>query len=199
MGKYRDHREPRRRRHDDGPVSFPEHTSEPSYFQRPSAVTADAVNAEVMWFNAGKGFGFVKLLDGTEAYLPVRVLEASGTRDVCEGTRLKVTIEERPRGHQVTKVREISSQIAKTPSQVRLAEGVIAGTDARVECEGTVKWYDPQKGFGFIAPNKGEKDAFVHATALTRSGISELLEGQMVLVECGQGKKGLEVLSIRLV
>jgi cold shock protein len=45
---------------------------------------------------------------------------------------------------------------------------------------GTVKFYNGRKGFGFIAPDNGEKDIFVHATALERAGISELREGQKV-------------------
>ncbi|NGO55411.1 cold shock domain-containing protein [Mesorhizobium camelthorni] len=198
MGKYRDHREPRRHRHDDDPVSFSERASEPSYFQRPAIVAAHPVDAEILWFNASKGFGFVKLSDGTEAYLHIRVLEVAGSRAVSEGTRLKVTVEESPRGHQVVQVLEISDQIAKTPADTRRAGRDSASTDAQLKSQGTVKWYNPEKGFGFIAPDNGEKDVFVHATALTRSGLSVLVEGQKVLVECGQGKKGLEVRSIRL-
>jgi cold shock protein len=45
---------------------------------------------------------------------------------------------------------------------------------------GTVKFYNGQKGFGFIRPDHGEKDVFVHATALERAGISGLQEGQKV-------------------
>ena len=45
---------------------------------------------------------------------------------------------------------------------------------------GTVKFYNAQKGFGFIQPADGEKDVFVHATALERAGISGLSEGQQV-------------------
>ncbi len=45
---------------------------------------------------------------------------------------------------------------------------------------GTVKFYNDQKGFGFIQPDNGEKDVFVHATALERAGISGLREGQKV-------------------
>ena len=48
---------------------------------------------------------------------------------------------------------------------------------------GTVKWYNPQKGFGFIAPDEGGKDVFVHATALETSGISGLNDGQQVTFE----------------
>ncbi len=45
---------------------------------------------------------------------------------------------------------------------------------------GTVKFYNDQKGFGFIQPDSGEKDVFVHATALERAGIAGLHEGQKV-------------------
>jgi CspA family cold shock protein len=45
---------------------------------------------------------------------------------------------------------------------------------------GTVKFYNDQRGFGFIQPDNGEKDVFVHATALERSGIAGLREGQKV-------------------
>jgi len=45
---------------------------------------------------------------------------------------------------------------------------------------GTVKFYNAQKGFGFIQPSDGDKDVFVHATALERAGISGLSEGQQV-------------------
>jgi cold shock protein len=45
---------------------------------------------------------------------------------------------------------------------------------------GTVKWFNPEKGFGFIAPDDGGKDAFVHISAVERSGMSDLREGQKV-------------------
>lgn len=193
MGKYRDHREPRGHRHRDL-----EPASEPSYFQRLPPTSEEALDADVIWFNASKGFGFVKLSDGTEVYLHIRALEAAGSRGVSAGTRLKVTVEETSRGRQVAQVIEISNETAKTPSYTRPDERAIAGSHAQVETEGTVKWYNSEKGFGFISPANGERDIFVHATALSRAGISTLVEGQNVFVECGQGKKGLEVRSIRL-
>jgi CspA family cold shock protein len=48
---------------------------------------------------------------------------------------------------------------------------------------GTVKFYNDQKGFGFIQPDNGDKDVFVHATALERAGMSGLREGQKVTFE----------------
>lgn len=199
MGKHRDHREPRRRHfEDDTSHSFFERISEPGYFQRPAAPSTVSVDAEVLWFNASKGFGFVKLSDGTEAYLHIRVLEAAGSRDVSEGTRLKVAVEKGSRGQQVVQVLEINDPIAKAPAHKGRAGESIAGTTAQLESAGTVKWYNAEKGFGFIAPENGEKDVFVHATALARAGLRVLVEGQKVFIECGPGKKGPEVRSIRL-
>jgi len=71
-------------------------------------------------------------------------------------------------------------------------------TGAQPQIAGAVKWYDPEKGPGFIAPDTGENDFFVHATTLARAGIATLAEGQEVFVECRLGKKGLEVRGIRL-
>ena len=54
---------------------------------------------------------------------------------------------------------------------------------------GTVKFYTGQKGFGFIQPDDGQKDVFVHATALERAGIMNLHEGQKVWVEQSDGSQ----------
>ena len=55
---------------------------------------------------------------------------------------------------------------------------------------GTVKFYNATKGFGFITPADGTKDAFVHATALERAGISGLAEGQKVSYDLETGRDG---------
>ncbi len=55
---------------------------------------------------------------------------------------------------------------------------------------GTVKWFNPAKGFGFIAPSDGSKDAFVHISAVERAGLSGLKEGQKVNYELQPGQNG---------
>ena len=62
---------------------------------------------------------------------------------------------------------------------------------------GTVKFYNDQKGFGFIQPDSGGQDVFVHATALERAGIRGLREGQKVTFEKGQGPKGPRAENLR--
>ncbi|MEX0694905.1 MAG: cold-shock protein [Rhodospirillales bacterium] len=56
--------------------------------------------------------------------------------------------------------------------------------------KGTVKWFNPTKGFGFIEPEDGGKDAFVHISAVERAGLSTLNEGQKVTYDVQPGKDG---------
>ena len=55
---------------------------------------------------------------------------------------------------------------------------------------GTVKWFNTTKGYGFIAPDDGGKDAFVHITAVQRAGLQSLAEGQRVEYELQVGQNG---------
>ena len=55
---------------------------------------------------------------------------------------------------------------------------------------GTVKWFNPAKGFGFIEPEDGSKDAFVHISAVERAGLTSLNEGQKVSFELQAGQNG---------
>jgi CspA family cold shock protein len=57
---------------------------------------------------------------------------------------------------------------------------------------GTVKWFNATKGFGFIAPEGGTKDVFVHVTALERAGIRSLADGQSVTFELERDRNGRE-------
>lgn len=63
---------------------------------------------------------------------------------------------------------------------------------------GTVKWFDPQKGFGFIAPDNGGTDAFVHISAMERSGIRDLHEGQKLNFELVADPKNGKMAADRL-
>jgi cold shock protein len=55
---------------------------------------------------------------------------------------------------------------------------------------GTVKWFNPQKGFGFIQPQDGSKDVFVHISAVEQAGLSTLNDGQQVSFDLEQGRQG---------
>lgn len=66
------------------------------------------------------------------------------------------------------------------------------------EMSGTVKWYDPAKGFGFVSVNDGGKDVFVHRSALSRAGLESLAEGQQVVLGVVEGQKGREAQSVQV-
>lgn len=68
-------------------------------------------------------------------------------------------------------------------------QGIILST-------GTVKWFDAAKGFGFIAPEDGGKDVFVHHTAITGDGYKTLDEGQKVSFDIEQGQKGPAAVNV---
>jgi CspA family cold shock protein len=64
---------------------------------------------------------------------------------------------------------------------------------------GTVKWFNNAKGFGFIAPDDGSKDIFVHHTAIASSGFRSLAEGDKVEFETEQGAKGPQAKNVKRV
>ena len=135
----------------------------------------------------------------------IRQLEAAGHSSVPEGARVKVRIGQGQKGPEVTEVIEVdpsTAQVTSTPagrSAPRSSSQRQPGVGATTECVGSVKMYNANKGFGFVGPDGGGKDVFVHATTLERGGLSGLTEGQRVRMQIGQGQKGLEARSIKLV
>ena len=62
---------------------------------------------------------------------------------------------------------------------------------------GTVKWFNATKGFGFITPEEGGEDVFVHQSEIQMQGYRELIEGQRVEFETSRGQKGLQASAVR--
>jgi cold shock protein len=65
--------------------------------------------------------------------------------------------------------------------------------------QGTVKWFNASKGFGFIAPDDGGPDVFVHFSAIQGAGYRNLEEGQRVEFDVGPGRKGEQAENVRLI
>jgi CspA family cold shock protein len=197
---------PRRRGFDDDnfygnaptPTPFPSITINSS---------APDVQATVKWFNTEKGYGFAALADGSgDVFLHVNALQASGHQTVSPGATLTVRVGNGQKGRQIDQVVAVDESTAEQPGSrppqgargPRSSGGPRPPVDlsSASEMMGTVKWYNPEKGFGFITPQSGGKDVFVHATALERSGLPPLQEGQTVRIGVVQGAKGPEAASV---
>ena len=169
----------------------------PDFF-REDTLPGRRVEAKVKWFNATKGFGFVVLSDGSQdAFLPMAVLRRAGYEDVPEGAAITCEVSAGAKGPLVTSVLNVDSSTTTTSSGAR-------GSFDRVPrpattLEGTVKWFEPEKGYGFVSPDGGGKDVFIHITALRRSGLAALDPGQRVRVEVVDGKRGLEAERVTLI
>ena len=168
------------------------------------APSGPPVRGVVKWFNPEKGFGFVELSDGSgDAFLHGSVLAQSGINAVQPGETLEVRVGPGHKGPHVTEVLSVDSNTAvpraSQRSRFRAETSNGPSTDTAVEETGTVKWFNAERGYGFIALANGEKDVFVHVSALEKSGLTGLGEGQSVVVDVVQGRKGQEAARVRLI
>jgi cold shock protein len=210
MGKTGRDRGSRRRFDDDDAFGAREVRYEPprqSFRRTPredAAPSGPPVDATVKWFNDEKGFGFVELGDGSgDAFLHIGVLQNSGHDVVAPATKLRVQVGQGQKGRQVTAVLEVdaSGVDARQPSSRRAQvsskrERVDPSTASSIE--GTVKWFNADKGFGFAVAEDGDKDVFIHISVVEKAGIGVLAERQRVAMQVVKTPKGREAISLML-
>ena len=171
----------------------------PGFFRNEDPPSGRRVDAKVKWFNASKGFGFVTPADGTQdAFLPMATLRRAGFEDVSEGASLVCEIGEGAKGPLVVSVIDVDLTTAVPHSSSRGHDRDAPQTPSG-SLDGSVKWFEPGKGYGFISPDGGGKDIFIHITALRRSGLQGLDPGVRVRVDVVDGKKGLEAFGVTII
>ena len=207
MGKGRD-RGQRRREYDEEPSSDWVQPSRQSFLSTPrqdAPPSGPAIEATVKWFNAEKGFGFVELADGSgDAFLHAAVLETAGHDSVDPGAKLSVQVGVGQKGRQITAVLAVDASTAaperrpmrSSPRPSPGRERHDASTATTVE--GTVKWFNSDKGFGFVVGDDGGKDVFLHVSVVERSGLATVGEGQRLSMKVVKTAKGREAVSLTL-
>jgi CspA family cold shock protein len=118
------------------------------------------------------------------------------------GETVEVRVGPGHKGPHITEVLSVDASTAKPSIPPRLSSRAPTSggpsSDLAIEETGTVKWFNTEKGFGFIALDGGGKDVFVHISAVERSGLTALNEGERVIVDVIEGRNGLEAARIRL-
>ena len=152
--------------------------------------------AVVKWFNLTKGFGFVAPIDGSsDAFIHSSVVSRAGLRDMAEGTKLLVQIGDGSKGRQVVNIIQVLGvgELPRTNSTRPPAVG------PETEMIGVVKWFKPDKGFGFVTPEDGGRDVFVHRSVVMRAGLQALDSGIRVKMVVQTASKGREASSIEVI
>ncbi|WP_282183608.1 cold-shock protein [Azospirillum sp. TSH58] len=148
------------------------------------------VRVLVKWFDPVKGFGFAAPQDGTtDAFLHISVLNRAGLHEVGEGAELLCRVVPGAKGPQVADILEVLS--TGTPAESR-APRRDPTSGPEEELTGTVKWFKPEQGFGFVTADDGAKDVFVHKSILRRCNLTGLESGQRVLLRARAAPKGRE-------
>lgn len=152
------------------------------------------IKLHLKWFNGSKGFGFVVPEDESfDAFIHITTLQQAGLHAVGEGAVLMCTLFDGPKGKQVKEITEVLEQ-----GEINMMPEVNS-EDGTYTMGGLVKWFKPEKGFGFIIPDDGMKDIFIHQSLLQKLEIEELEAGMRVKVTLKAVEKGREAVDLTIV
>jgi cold shock protein len=162
----------------------------------------------VKFFNGQKGFGFIVREDGGEdVFVHISAVEAAGLTGLADGQPLEFTLTERNGRISATELKiegePLPVEDRGPPREPREAREPRGGGDFErrpsrdrdpvtdgTRVEGTVKFFNGTKGFGFIQRDDGAPDAFVHISAVERAGFANLNEGQRISFELEEDRRG---------
>ncbi|MBP5855751.1 CspA family cold shock protein [Marivibrio halodurans] len=178
----------------------------------PPAVVHERVSARVKWYNPTKGFGFVKTETGDpDAFMHASVLPQEVTQDLPTGATVTCDLAQGQKGLMVSTVYDVDLSTAdpsfggggggagggRPPGGGGFGGGGFGGGPRRPPpgpvsdpFEGTVKFFNTAKGFGFIVPDNGGPDVFVSIRTLERCGVPTIDSDQRVRITTRPGDKG---------
>lgn len=140
----------------------------------------------VKFFNVQKGFGFIQREDGGEdVFVHISAVERAGMEGLAEGQALEFTLVDR--GGKIS-----ASDLIPVGDVIPVAKREEAPQRSLTgeRTTGTVKFFNAMKGFGFITRDDGQPDAFVHISAVERSGMRELAEGDRLQFDIEVDRRG---------
>lgn len=140
----------------------------------------------VKFFNGQKGFGFIQREDGGEdVFVHISAVERAGLEGLAEGQQLEFNLVDR--GGKVSAADlQVVGDVIEVAAKPAAPQRELTGERAT----GTVKFFNAMKGFGFITRDDGQPDAFVHISAVERSGLRELNEGDKLEFDLEVDRRG---------
>jgi CspA family cold shock protein len=182
---------------------------------RQPVVDQERVSTRLKWFNGTKGFGFVSLADtGEDVFLHGSALNGFEPEAMEEGATLICDIGPGQKGPQVVRVHEVDLSTAEpAPRRQDRGRPPMRDRDDRrggggfgggggyggggggqtATTSGQVKFFNAQKGFGFVSRDDGGPDAFLHVSVLQRARLGTPVDGQPVQVTVREGDRGWQV------
>ncbi|MGI6244748.1 MAG: cold-shock protein [Pseudochelatococcus sp.] len=156
------------------------------------------IRGRIKWFDSARGFGFIVPDNGLpDVLLHVTCLKRDGHETAVEGATIVCDAVRRERGLQVLRIHSIDVSTAPHPSELPVRTHVSVVPTGGFQTV-VVKWFNRQRGFGFVTCGEGTPDIFIHMETMRRYGLMELVPGQTLLVRYGDGPKGRMVAEVRL-
>jgi CspA family cold shock protein len=161
------------------------------------------VSGHVKWYDAVKGYGFVVPEDGgSDIMVHASCVRAFGRMALIENARVTLVATQSPRGLQAQKLMEVTEPEGQpqpgAADGARPTEYLGAEVEAGPLQPARVKWFDKQKGFGFVNVFGKTEDVFVHMETVRRCGFQDLSSGEGMAVRTFRGPRGLMVAELRL-
>lgn len=163
------------------------------------------VAGRVKWYDVIKGYGFVVPDNGgPDIMVHASCVRAFGRMALVDNASVRLVAERGERGLHAVELLEVEEDGASPPTERDEGESA-RPTDILQNAEGTgpllparVKWFDKQKGFGFVNIFGEAEDVFIHMEIVRRSGFPDLASGEGMAVRTFRGPRGLMVAEIRL-
>lgn len=141
----------------------------------------------VKFFNSEKGFGFIQRDDGgADVFVHISAVERAGLEGLAEGQELEFNLVDRGGKVSAADLQVVGDVIAVEAKPAEAPQRELTGEKAT----GTVKFFNGTKGFGFITRDDGQPDAFVHISAVERSGLAGLNEGDRLEFDLEVDRRG---------
>ena len=165
---------------------------------------AGVISGHVKWYDAVKGYGFVvPVVGGSDVMVHASCVRAFGKVALTEGAEVSLVAQEGPRGLQAARLLEVTEPedeeaIPGFAEDSRPTEFLGEEVDTSPLLPARVKWFDKQKGFGFVNVFGRDEDIFVHMETVRRCGFQDLSSGEGMAVRTFRGPRGLMVAELRL-